>query len=175
MTVLGGPLQTLRQLRTQKVIGAVVAVRGLSVLVEQLPLPVGSLVRLESAAGVNKDDAVLGEVVGFEGPRSIIMLLGSSTGVAPGAAAVGEQSAQTVQVGSRLLGRVLDGLGRTMKLPQQTATLGLPLDYPVKTIDDWASIDVRDTTAAALAEQLEAVRRVRRGLPDDVHVDELRG
>ena len=33
-----------------------------------------------------------------------------------------------------------DGLGRTMKLPKATATLPLPLDYPVKTMDDWRRI-----------------------------------
>jgi hypothetical protein len=33
-----------------------------------------------------------------------------------------------------------DGLGRTMKLPKQFATLPLPLDYPVKTMDDWLRI-----------------------------------
>lgn len=33
-----------------------------------------------------------------------------------------------------------DGLGRTMKLPKTTATLPLPLDYPVKTMDDWLKI-----------------------------------
>lgn len=33
-----------------------------------------------------------------------------------------------------------DGLGRTMKLPKGVATLPLPLDYPVKTMDDWLKI-----------------------------------
>jgi hypothetical protein len=33
-----------------------------------------------------------------------------------------------------------DGLGRTMKLPKTTATLPLPLDYPVRTMDDWLKI-----------------------------------
>jgi len=33
-----------------------------------------------------------------------------------------------------------DGLGRTMKLSKQAATLPLPLDYPVKTMDDWLKI-----------------------------------
>lgn len=33
-----------------------------------------------------------------------------------------------------------DGLGRTMKLPKLTATLPLPLDYPVRTMDDWRKI-----------------------------------
>jgi uroporphyrinogen-III decarboxylase len=33
-----------------------------------------------------------------------------------------------------------DGLGRTMKLPKAVATLPLPLDFPVKTMDDWLKI-----------------------------------
>ena len=33
-----------------------------------------------------------------------------------------------------------DGLGRTMKLPKGAATIPLPLDYPVKTMDDWLKI-----------------------------------
>ena len=33
-----------------------------------------------------------------------------------------------------------DGLGRTMKLPKSYATLPLPLDYPVRTMDDWGRI-----------------------------------
>jgi flagellum-specific ATP synthase len=129
VTVLEQPLQTLRRLRTQEVIGTVVAVRGLSVLVEQLPLPVGSLVRLEPANRAGRDDVVRGEVVGFDGPRSVVMLYGTSAGVAPGTAASGEQSAQTVQVGTSLLGRVLNGLGRPIdggRIPVDT--VARPLD-----------------------------------------------
>lgn len=33
-----------------------------------------------------------------------------------------------------------DGLGRTMMLPKGKATLPLPLNYPVKTVDDWSKI-----------------------------------
>ncbi len=33
-----------------------------------------------------------------------------------------------------------DGLGRTMKLPKAVATLALPLDYPVRGMDDWLKI-----------------------------------
>jgi hypothetical protein len=33
-----------------------------------------------------------------------------------------------------------DGLGRTMKLNKGMATLGLPLDYPVATMDDWRKL-----------------------------------
>jgi hypothetical protein len=33
-----------------------------------------------------------------------------------------------------------DGLGRTMKLSKAVSTLPLPMDYPVKTMDDWLKI-----------------------------------
>ncbi|MDP6449352.1 MAG: uroporphyrinogen decarboxylase family protein [Lentisphaeria bacterium] len=33
-----------------------------------------------------------------------------------------------------------DGYGRTMKLPKGSATLPLPMDYPVKSMDDWLQI-----------------------------------
>lgn len=33
-----------------------------------------------------------------------------------------------------------DSLGRTMKMPKGKATLGLPLDHPVTTMDDWLKI-----------------------------------
>jgi len=33
-----------------------------------------------------------------------------------------------------------DGLGRTMKLPKGYATLALPMDFPVRTMDDWLKI-----------------------------------
>lgn len=114
MSLFSGQLETLARLQTRQIIGSVVAVKGLSVLVDALPLPVGALVRLESPrAGTRPDDQVVrGEVVGFDGARSVIMLLGSSHGIAPGTLVVAEQSAQTVQVGACLLGRVIDGLGR---------------------------------------------------------------
>jgi len=34
----------------------------------------------------------------------------------------------------------VDGMGRTMKLIKQSATIPLPLDYPVKTMEDWLKI-----------------------------------
>ena len=52
-----------------------------------------------------------GEVIGFDGPQSIVMLLDAPHGIAPGTRVFGEQSAQTVQVSCSLLGRIINGLG----------------------------------------------------------------
>ncbi len=116
MTLFAPQVEMLRQLESREVVGSVSAVGGLKVLVDCLPLPLGTLVRFASRRtahqGGTLDDPVLrGEVVGFEGNRSVVMLLGSGTGIAPGMQVVGEQTAQTVAVGRSLLGRVIDGLG----------------------------------------------------------------
>ena len=114
MTVLGPQIEALRQIQSRQITGSVAAVRGLSILVEDLPLPIGSLVSVERGTHVPNAEgrSVRGEVVGFEGSRSIVMLFGPSHGVAPESVVMGEQAAQTVQVGSGLLGRVINGLGR---------------------------------------------------------------
>jgi FliI/YscN family ATPase len=107
MTLLAGQVDALRTLQTREVSGRLVAVRGLSLLVRDLPLPVGALVRVDVPGAI-----VRGEVVGFDDDDAIVMLLGGGEGVAPGARVVGDQAAPTVRVGSALLGRVIDGLGR---------------------------------------------------------------
>lgn len=112
-TGLDAHRQTLQRLEPRLITGAVVAMRGLSLLVDDLPLPVGSLVRLERRGEEQPGgDPLRGEIVGFDGQRSIVMLFGAGNGVAPGTKVIGEQAAQTIQVGRSMLGRVLDGLGR---------------------------------------------------------------
>jgi len=109
VTVLEAPIRTVQRLQPARVVGRVAALRGLVVLVEDLPLPVGSLVEVEDAGG---GEGGMGEVVGFDERRSIVMMFGSATGVRPGARVVGRQAAATVGVGEALLGRCIDALGR---------------------------------------------------------------
>lgn len=110
MTVLGPQLDTLGRLQSQELIGTVAAARGLGLYVDDLPLPVGAMVRLE--LGRNSSRVIRGEVVGFDGARSIVMLFGSNDGIAPGMHVHGEQTAQTVAISRSFLGRIIDGLGR---------------------------------------------------------------
>jgi len=83
--------------------------RGLTILARDLPLPVGSLVRIGGYAGAEPQ---FGEVVGFEHDRTILMLLGESDGIRAGARVVSERLSPTVAVGTSLLGRVIDAMGR---------------------------------------------------------------
>ncbi len=114
MSVLVGPIEALSRIEPRRIAGSVAAVRGLSILVDDLPLPVGALVRIEReqcsghVAGLN----LIGEVIGFEGEHSVVMLYGANAGIAPGSRVVSDRSAQVIEVGRRMLGRVVDGLGR---------------------------------------------------------------
>jgi flagellum-specific ATP synthase len=116
VTVLETPIAALRAIQPLEIIGTVAAVRGLSVLVDDLSLPIGALVRFDPGPKLRRPapNHLRGEVVGFDGHRSIVMLLDASGGIAPGMLVIGEHSQQSVPVGVSLLGRVIDGLGRTI-------------------------------------------------------------
>lgn len=108
MNLFAPELDTLSHLETRGITGRVSSVRGLTLLATDLPVPIGSLVRIESpvAAGY-----VAGEVVGFEGRYTIIMLLADTTGILPGAPVSLRQVYQAAPVSARMLGRVVNGLG----------------------------------------------------------------
>ena len=122
MSAFDAAISTLDTLQPVQVAGSVASVRGLAVMVDHLRLPVGSLVRFTSSeedrrparCGPDPTAAVRGEVVGFEGGRSIVMLLTRHEGVAPGMRVIGECASgrgERVGVGEWMLGRVIDGFG----------------------------------------------------------------
>jgi len=110
MITLEPAIQTLRSLEAIEFVGRVDALRGLTVLVRDLPIPVGALVRI--VGGPHTDGESLGEVVGFDGARTIVMMLNSAAGLRAGDRVIGLHAQQTVGVGGALLGRVIDGLAR---------------------------------------------------------------
>jgi flagellum-specific ATP synthase len=107
VTLFAAQHSTLERVQPMRVTGSVRAVRGLSILVDDLPLPVGSLVSVRTLEGVK-----LGEVVGFDTETAIVMLLATTSGVRPGDRVSGEQPAPIVFAGDALLGRCVDALGR---------------------------------------------------------------
>ena len=157
MTGLGAQIETIRTLQTYELVGTVAAVRGMAIYIDDLPAPIGSLVRFdERRPGMNSVRPIAaadstgrgaeqasvrpeaatersrhGEVIGFDGTRSIVMLFGTTEGVAPGTEVVCERSAQTVGVSESLLGRVIDGLGRPIDgRPAPIDCTARPLDPP---------------------------------------------
>lgn len=99
----------VRSIEPCEIAGTVRAVKGLVLSVEQLPLPVGSLVRVLVP---HRMDAPRGEVVGFDGSRALVMLLTEAEGISSGVRVIGEQPYATVGVSEQWLGRVVDALGR---------------------------------------------------------------
>ncbi len=113
--------------------GRVREVRGLTVLAGELPAPVGSLVRI----GLTQAGTVQGEIVGFDRDHAVVMVLGATAGIVPGAPVELERVHQSAGVGPRLLGRVVDGLGRPIDgLGAVSETILRPLDpEPTKAME----------------------------------------
>jgi flagellum-specific ATP synthase len=99
-------IATLERTQPMALTGCVREVRGLTVLVDDLPLPVGAMVDVHGSQGGR-----VGEVVGFSDEQTIVMLMGSTTGIRRGSMVAGRQSSATGPVGHDLLGRVVNPLG----------------------------------------------------------------
>ena len=115
MTVFSQQIEMLEAAAPLELRGTVVEVRGLALQVADLPVPVGSMVRITSrSAGHGKKSSYIleGEVVGFGEDTTIVMPFGDISGIKRGDRVIATQFAQYVRVGESLLGRVLDGLGR---------------------------------------------------------------
>ncbi len=133
MTVLAPEIDGLRAIQPLRVTGTVCSLRGLTLLVDDLPAPVGSLVRVLCSGG-GEAESRPGEVVGFDGHRAIVMTLGRTAGVRAGDRVVAEQAAPTVRVGRRMLGRVINGLAQPIDgrgaIPETRSALLAPPPIP---------------------------------------------
>ena len=154
MGLLTEQLGLIEDAVTVELTGAVREVRGMAARVSAMPTPVGTQVRI--AAGRGRRKPVVAEVIGFDGDEAVIMPLQSLAGVGPGDKVTAGQHAQSVRVGSSLLGRVLNGLGEpidglgplrdTIARPLQPRPID-PLDRPL--IDTPLATGVRAVDAMA--------------------------
>ena len=103
-----------------RVSGSVVEARGPSV-------GVGQLCDIHPG-GRGSRQSIKAEVVGFEGEKIILMPLENLSGVHPGDTVRASDHSLQVRVGDKLLGRVLDGLGRPM---DGAGTMGCPHSLPI--------------------------------------------
>ena len=119
------------------VIGKVSSVRGLTLLAQNLPVPIGSLVEIGSGDRSKPGVQVRGEVVGFESSSTIIMLLADTTGIVPGSPVRLVQVYQASPVSHNMLGRVLNGLGEPIDhLGPITETTNRPINpVPISPMD----------------------------------------
>lgn len=114
MTVLAGAIDAVRHAQPMRVEGVVAALRGLTVMVDELPLPVGSLVSIGAGGSGAGQGCSLGEIVGFTREQAIVMLLGQTGGIRAGDVVTGLEVRQTARVGPGLLGRAVDGMARPL-------------------------------------------------------------
>lgn len=98
----------VRQVLPYALTGSISRLVGLAVAVADFPAPLGA------ACAIVRENAapIAAEVIGFEGTETLIMPYAEIAGVRRGNRVTLQQSVQQVQVGERLLGRVLDGCGR---------------------------------------------------------------
>ncbi|GIW76287.1 MAG: ATP synthase [Phycisphaerae bacterium] len=109
MTTLAAQLETIESTLTYGVVGQVSSVSGLTIEASDLPLPVGSLCRIE--AGGSDARVVFAEVIGFQGDKTLLMSLDNVSGVSRGDRIENITSAPRVWCSDHLLGRVINGLG----------------------------------------------------------------
>ena len=80
MSVFTQSLDAVAAMETRLCRGTVDAVRGMTIVVRQLKAPIGAVVAIECGSG-GREHRVRGEVIGFDGNRAIVMLLGGAGGI----------------------------------------------------------------------------------------------
>jgi FliI/YscN family ATPase len=89
-------------------VGSVSRIVGLTAAVADFPAPLASLCEIHADRG----EPILAEVIGFHEQETLLLPHGDLAGVRRGHRVRLRQSVQTIRVGGRLLGRVIDGRGR---------------------------------------------------------------
>jgi len=98
--------QVLSQVQPLGVTGQVVAVRGLTVAVGDFPAPVGA------GCVITRGRRVLpARVIGFSGELTLVMPLGSTTGICRGDRVECTDAQPSIGACDEMLGRVIDGMG----------------------------------------------------------------
>lgn len=104
-------IEHIRTIDPVRVNGKVTQVIGLTVESEGPDASIGDVCLIYPVKGAKPLKA---EVVGFRDNRVILMPLGELHAISPGCDVVGTGKPLTVQVGSELLGKVIDGLGNPL-------------------------------------------------------------
>lgn len=108
INVLRSAARLVDGVEPMRVTGRVCEITGLTVVAEGLPLPIGALCQIQ----LRYRPAITAQVVGAHGDRSVLMTLQEPLGVGVGARVTSRHGLEYVPVGDRMLGAVLDGLGR---------------------------------------------------------------
>ena len=102
-------LDIINKTETIKQIGKITEIIGLTIESDGPKSSIGDLCYIYNDF---EDNPTMAEVVGFRKDKILLMPLASPDGIRPGALVVNTGEAMKIGVGSQLIGRVLDGLGR---------------------------------------------------------------
>lgn len=134
---------------SERVVGSVAAIRGMTIAAIGLPVPIGARCVITPRNGARVD----AEVVGLRDDQAILSAFTEPTGIAPGDEIACLPSAAQARVGFDLLGRVIDGRGRPLDHiaapllnmryplyrdappPLQRAAIDEPLSLGIRSID----------------------------------------
>lgn len=108
-------------------LGKVCQVIGLVAEVSGIQPCIGEICHLQTGS----KEIIPAEVVGFRENRSLIMPYGELTGISPGCTVLPTGKSFTVRVDEKLLGTVLDGLGRLLDSGQLPLPEGKGVEYAV--------------------------------------------
>ncbi len=101
--------ERLKSISPYRLCGTVTEITGLLIVSRGPWLPVGGVCHIYPTGGAKP---VLAEVVGFRDERILLMPLNDLRGIGPGSKVVALTKEAHLPVSEKLLGRVLDGLGR---------------------------------------------------------------
>lgn len=92
---------------SERVVGSVVAVRGMTVIASGLPVPIGAQCQIQPRNG----EKIEAEMIGLRDSQAVLSVFTEPIGVAPGDPVACRPAAAQACVGLDLLGRVIDGRG----------------------------------------------------------------
>lgn len=108
MNAFADEIERVGRMTAPALVGRVRDVTGLTVTVTGMPAPIGGLCRIHTQSAGRLE----AQVVGFRDDEALLMPLGDTLGIARGDEVVALPGEARVRVSERLLGRVVDGLGR---------------------------------------------------------------
>jgi len=112
-------IKGIQEMDTIKMNGRVVRIIGLTIESEGPVVKLGEHCYIKM---LNNDKQIDAEVVGFSSDRILLMPLGEMTGIGHGCEVIATGKALSIPASDRLLGRVLDGLGRPIDKKGQILT-----------------------------------------------------
>lgn len=147
--------QILDRMDPLRPMGRLVEVQGLSLISDGPPdAGIGDICRVELKNG----EFIRAEVVGFQKGRLVLMPLGATAGIQPGADVLASGRRMQISISDRMLGRVFDALGHPLDLkesitssvqrhhegepplPHLRVPIRMPLETGVRAIDSLLTV-----------------------------------